>query len=96
MPHIPRRYPSSLGMPQELTAGAKAHAPIPVQKKTDDGADALRKHFGLKKLSLKDYEPDFKQVCKTMFGKEPETDEYTGRLVLAKPHPALAAAFGAK
>ncbi len=91
MPYIPRATSPTTGVPRELmNPPAKAHAPIPApEPKTPE---QKRKSLSLPKINPHTYEPDPKQVLKTLFGKEPNVDPYTGQLVLAPgnaPGPAV-------
>jgi hypothetical protein len=88
MPHVPRRFSPTTGVPQEFTSPpAQAHAPIPVPVKPDT-PESRRKSIGIPKINLNTYQPDQKQLLKTMFGHEPDVDPYTGRLVLKSKPPA--------
>lgn len=92
MPFIPRRYPSAASFPSELRTPPKAHAPIPVAERPKAGeARKGARRIGPDSLSLRDYEPDPKELIKTMFGKEAEIDSHTGQLVPTVPtHHAAA------
>lgn len=92
MPHIPRRISPTTGVPPELMQrpGA-AHAPIPLPAERSGKREATppetpqgrRRKIGLSTLSPRTYEPDQKQILRTLFGKEPYVDPNTGQLVLA-------------
>ena len=92
MPFIPRRYPSATSFPSELRTPPKAHAPIPTADKpaTTEAHRSGTLRIGYGKLSLRDYEPDPKELVKTMFGKEAQIDTHTGELV-----PTIPARHGA-
>lgn len=67
----------------------QAHPPLPKQE--PQTAERKRMSLGTPKMSLHDYKTDEMQVLKTMFGKEPDVDPYTGQLVLtATPNPFAA------
>ncbi|OPZ61524.1 MAG: hypothetical protein BWY85_02380 [Firmicutes bacterium ADurb.Bin506] len=90
MPHIPRRTSPTLGVPQEFQKPpAQAHPPLPKSKEVDSPAKR-RTSLGVPKMSLHDYKVDEMQVLKTMFGKEPDVDPYTGQLVLTPTNKPLA------
>ena len=80
MPHLPRRYPSTIGVPTELLQPPQeAHNPIPV--KQPDKPETKRHSLSMSKINPHTYEPDKKQVLRILFGKEPEIDNATGQLV---------------
>jgi len=80
MPHIPRTSPTT-GIPQELMRPAGGeHSALPLPDKTEK-EKPKRKKLGLSKLNLRTYEPDEEQLLKTLLGKEPDVDPYTGVLV---------------
>lgn len=89
MPHLPRHSPTS-GVPPELMQPARqTHAPIPVQaaqpvkrEAPQAGSKPQRLSISLPRISPHTYEPDNKQLLKTLFGKEPDVDPNTGQLVL--------------
>ena len=97
MPHMPRRYATTIGVPPELQhRPVDSHPAIPIRSTPPAQEErAARLSLSLGKLNLRTYEPDFNQLLKTMFGREASVDPYTQQLVLARPAPA-AAPFGAQ
>jgi hypothetical protein len=99
VPHFPRRQSPTTGIPAEFMRPPQAHAPIPVTAPAaapapagpdarPDTPAARRRRISLGKISPRTYEPDQKQVLRTLFGKEPDVDPNTGQLVPAKPPSA--------
>jgi len=89
MPHTPRRFASTTGIsPELLQRPVDHHPPIPIrrgEKRSEEPQtpQGKRRRLGLGKLNMHTYEPDPVQLLKTLFGKEPTTNGYTGQLVLA-------------
>jgi hypothetical protein len=86
MPHVPRRYPSTTGVSPELAGQpTDQHPTIPVkgaQPSSEQDDKPAHTKMGLGRMNMRSYEPDFKQLCKAMLGKEAKIDEYTRQLVL--------------
>ena len=84
MPHVPRRYPTTTGMPPESMVPPRAsHPNMPVRGDVGQQADETQPkklNIGMQKLSLHDYEPNIDQIVEIMFGKKPETDSHTQQL----------------
>lgn len=88
MPHLGRRFASTIGPPQEL----RARPPIPKiesalrteQAKPGDGP----KRLGLESISMSKWHVPADQIYKQLFGKEAERDPHTQQLV----HPRSSAA----
>jgi hypothetical protein len=91
MPHIPRRYSSTIGLPSELQGQPQQeHAPIPIRQ-TEHANKPTRMNLRMEKINLSTWEPDFeKSVLRPMFGKELTIDPNTGRLVRSANQPATA------
>lgn len=82
MPHVPRRYANTTGTPPELTPEAVAqHPAIPIRQDAQEEQKPARLKLSLGKMNIRTWEPDFKQVYRTMFGRDPEIDPYTQQLI---------------
>lgn len=94
MPHIPRSTASMSGVRPELLASVRADRPPlpPPAEKTAEKTEKS-KRVGLGSLSIKDFEPDFDQLVKTMFGTEAKHDDNTGQLVLTQSPAATGPAI---
>ena len=94
MPHMPRQYPNTTGVPPEsMPRPVDQHPPIPIRREAPEEQRPPRLRLGLEKMNLRTWEPDFAQVYKAMFGKEPTIDPITQQLVLA-PVASVATTFG--
>lgn len=84
MPHMPRRYPTTVGANPELPTQPE-HPPIPVRK-VEDVASSQR--LGIGKISLRDHKgPTPAEIYKALTGKEPDVDPHTGQLVHKPTEP---------
>lgn len=89
MPHVPRRYAPSTGIPPELLQPPRGpQSPVPVRGTQDEKKAGGRRRVGLGTLSPHTYEPDQGLILRSVFGKEPDVDPHTGQLVHAVPAPA--------
>lgn len=81
MPHF-RRVPPTAGayVPPERPQ-TRASAPAEPETREANRPEKTRK-IGLKTLSLHAYEPSFDSICQTLFGKEPNRDDATGRTMV--------------
>lgn len=86
MPHTPdgpgRLPPRRYGGPEDPPKPPAPPAP-PAPPKPDPPGKTMS--MALPTISMSTYEPDFKGLCKTLFGKEPEHDD-AGRMVLDLGH----------
>jgi hypothetical protein len=82
MPHEPRRYPNTIGVPVELLQQPQAsHAPIPIR------APEQRQNkntLALQKISMKNWDRNPDEIFQSLFGMEAETDDI-GHLVYPEP-----------
>ena len=94
MPHMPRQYPNTTGVPPEsMPRPVEEHPPIPIRRDAPEEQKPARLRLGLEKMNIRTWEPDFARVYKAMFGKEPTIDPVTQQLVLA-PAAGFSASFG--
>ncbi len=92
MPHIPRRYPSTTApAPEnEVPPVVAGHTPRPQEQAQP--VKPARQRLGIGRISLHEHRVDVADVCRVLFGKEPEIDEHTGQLDLVRPGDAAGTA----
>lgn len=79
MPHVPRGFAPTFGDPPDDRRG---------KTDTDDGKTddkPARQRFGVARLSVRSWSPDFDQMAQTLLGGGIEADEHTGQLVPTRP-----------
>ncbi len=58
-------------------------------------AEPNKKGFGVKTISITDYQPAMDDLYRSLLGKEPEYDSHTGEMIYRPWRPRTAPAVGA-
>ncbi len=77
MPHIPRQFASTVGMPPETMTGSRAPAPAAAAKDDNEG----RTRLDSPKLSMRRFKKTPAEIAAALFGKESRVEPYSKQLV---------------
>jgi len=105
MPHMPRRYASTLGVSPELSTvprrprSVESRPPVPYHGSSEGEGPLSDYHKPpqqrqMERLSIQRFEVDPDRVYQQLFGMEAEVDEHTRELVPARSKPFPGAKSG--